>query len=235
MPISPTVDHTERARKMLEREREIAAAPLGMSADEALALATKWLARELADFEAEIIARSPAPPGTAQWARVELFGHRMHWGLTREVDAYGTKMLQISVPGPKPGEFAAHVLYGGSSIFSFLACTEERARKATADQRRWGGLEETLLLAAPPEHRHREEPEDRKDGPEAPAVERCPGGKTIHECEATEHLHGIGCSCEAASDPDALARDFPASWRRVEAAPGVLGWRTEEVPTDDDA
>ena len=61
-----------------------------------------------------------------KWARVEVMGHRCHYGRTREEELFGTKMLRIDVP--KKGDAAANgwetVYYGGAAIFSF-ALTDE--------------------------------------------------------------------------------------------------------------
>lgn len=67
----------------------------------------------------------PADP--AEWALVEIFGHRRHYGRIAEVERFGAKMLRVDVPGDEPDAFTAH-FYGGASIFSITPCTEETAR-----------------------------------------------------------------------------------------------------------
>lgn len=61
-----------------------------------------------------------------QWARVEVFGHRQHYGRIREVEQFGTKMVRIDVPNDgKPGEKGWTTLfYGGGSIFSVILTDE---------------------------------------------------------------------------------------------------------------
>jgi hypothetical protein len=66
-----------------------------------------------------------------EWARVEIFGHRVHCGRTREEERFGAKMIRIDIP--LKGDPAANgwetVYYGGSSIFSFALITEAAAIK----------------------------------------------------------------------------------------------------------
>lgn len=62
-----------------------------------------------------------------EWAQVEVFGHRRHFGRIEEVERFGTKMLRIDVPTDDPTKFDT-LLYGGASIFSIALCTEEIAR-----------------------------------------------------------------------------------------------------------
>lgn len=65
----------------------------------------------------------PADEATAQYAIVEIFGHRRHAGRIIEVEQFGTKMLRVDVP--KDGDFdtgfTSH-FYGGASIFSLTPC-----------------------------------------------------------------------------------------------------------------
>ena len=67
-----------------------------------------------------------------EWARVEIFGHRVHCGRTREEERFGSKMLRIDVPNK--GDPAMHgwstLYYGGASIFSFALTDEASAMKA---------------------------------------------------------------------------------------------------------
>lgn len=66
-----------------------------------------------------------------EWARVEIMGHRCHYGRTREEERFGSKMLRIDVPNK--GDPAAHgwstLYYGGSSIFSFALTDEASVMK----------------------------------------------------------------------------------------------------------
>ena len=68
-----------------------------------------------------------------EWAQVEIFGHRQHWGRIFEVERFGAKMLRIDIPTDHPAVFDA-VFYGGSSIFSVTPCTEEACRAWAARQ-----------------------------------------------------------------------------------------------------
>ena len=67
-----------------------------------------------------------------EWARVEIFGHRVHCGRTREEQRFGAKKLPIDVPpkGDPPAHGWETVYYGGSSIFSFALISEAAALKA---------------------------------------------------------------------------------------------------------
>lgn len=65
---------------------------------------------------------------TETWARVEIFGHRQHYGRITEVERFGAKMLCVEVPQAEPGEFTTH-FYGGASIFSLTPITEQLARE----------------------------------------------------------------------------------------------------------
>jgi len=64
-----------------------------------------------------------------EWARVEIFGHRCHWGRTREEERFGAKMLRIDVPikGDVAANGWATFYYGGSAIFSFTLTDEVTA------------------------------------------------------------------------------------------------------------
>jgi hypothetical protein len=63
----------------------------------------------------------------AEWAQVEIFGHRRHFGRIEEVERFGSKMLRIDEPTEDPLRFNTF-FYGGASIFSVTPCTEESAR-----------------------------------------------------------------------------------------------------------
>lgn len=85
--------------------------------------------------EAEMAAGVIHEPGTAgieappaEWALVEIFGHRRHYGRIEEVERFGAKMLRVDEPTEDQKVFTTH-FYGGASIFSMTPCTEEAARK----------------------------------------------------------------------------------------------------------
>jgi hypothetical protein len=68
-----------------------------------------------------------------EFAHIEVFGHRSHWGRCREVERFGAKLLRIDVPavgadGTTTGWMTQ--FYGGSSIFSYSPCTEAAMLKA---------------------------------------------------------------------------------------------------------
>ena len=67
-----------------------------------------------------------------EWAVVEIFGHRRHYGRTREEERFGAKMLRIDVPVEgNPAEKGWQTLYyGGSSIFSFGLTDEASVMRA---------------------------------------------------------------------------------------------------------
>lgn len=71
---------------------------------------------------------SAAPPPEPFWAKVEIFGHRKHFGRVSEVEQFGTKMLRIDVPIGEGDKFATFT-YGGASIFGIAPMTEEACRK----------------------------------------------------------------------------------------------------------
>lgn len=60
------------------------------------------------------------------WARVELMGHRIRYGLCREVEMFGAKLLRVDVTNSigVTTEF-----YGGAAIYCLRPITEEEARK----------------------------------------------------------------------------------------------------------
>ena len=66
-----------------------------------------------------------------EWMFVEIMGHRSHWGRTREIECFGTKMLRVDVP--IKGDPAAHGwkthFYGGTAIFSITLTDEETVMK----------------------------------------------------------------------------------------------------------
>lgn len=64
-----------------------------------------------------------------EFAFVEIFGHRSHWGRTREEERFGTKMLRIDVPikgDPAVHGWSTH-FYGGAAIFSITLTDEATA------------------------------------------------------------------------------------------------------------
>lgn len=63
-----------------------------------------------------------------EWAQVEVFGHRRHFGRITEVERFGSKLLRIDVPTDDITVFETY-FYGGGSIFSLARCTEAVARK----------------------------------------------------------------------------------------------------------
>jgi len=81
---------------------------------------------------------STAPPETPErWARVEIFGHRHHYGRVREVEMVGTKMLMIEVPvdGDPDANGWETLVYGGASIFSIAFVDKEKALAANRPYR----------------------------------------------------------------------------------------------------
>lgn len=84
---------------------------------------------------------TPAPDDGWEWACVEIYGHRSHWGRTREEERFGTKMLRIDVPTVKWSEttppepvatgWVTH-FYGGSAIFSCTPTDEATALRRNA-------------------------------------------------------------------------------------------------------
>ena len=77
----------------------------------------------------------PEPPpiddAPEVWARVEIMGHRTHYGRLTEVHQYGTTLLQIEQPTRQDGVFEVHQ-YGGSAIFGIRRCTKEQAFKGAS-------------------------------------------------------------------------------------------------------
>lgn len=70
-------------------------------------------------------AAAEAPP--EEWALVEIFGHRQHYGRIVEVERFGTKLLRVDEPTEVPDTFKTH-FYSGGSIFSITPITEQTAR-----------------------------------------------------------------------------------------------------------
>jgi hypothetical protein len=96
---------------------------------------------------------SPEPPA-ADWALVEIMGHRRHYGRITEMERFGAKMLRVDVPfsaaAPLLGEpeiFETFV-YAGPAIFGITPMTEEACRKwAESDRPR--PVERMARLPAP--------------------------------------------------------------------------------------
>lgn len=74
----------------------------------------------------------PEPSDGWEWARVEIMGHRTHYGRVREEERFGSKMIRIDIP--TAGEPALNgwksVFYGGASIFSFALIDEAAVMQA---------------------------------------------------------------------------------------------------------
>ena len=64
------------------------------------------------------IIPAPAQPPVPDYALVEIFGHRTHYGEIREIEAFGAKLLEVTdVDTGKTHR------YGGASIFSLTILT----------------------------------------------------------------------------------------------------------------
>jgi hypothetical protein len=113
-----------------------------------------------ADLATEIdTPKKPEPnlPDGFEWIRVEVFGHRSHYGRGMEVEKFGAKQLRIDVPQlgwteptaekPEP-EIVINswvsLFYGGSAIFSHALTDEATVMKANRPRYAPG-----RLLAAP--------------------------------------------------------------------------------------
>jgi hypothetical protein len=92
------------------------------------------------------------------WAKVEIFGHRKHFGRVTEVEQFGTKMLRVDVPLAEPDTFETFT-YGGAAIFGITPLTEKAARK-WAEYYRPADIKPMALL--PPAF----DPLDESDGPQ---------------------------------------------------------------------
>ncbi len=63
------------------------------------------------------------------WAIVELMGHVRMAGQIREVDQYGTKMLQLDVPGLDDADVKPFTTFvAGNSLYRVTPTTEEIAK-----------------------------------------------------------------------------------------------------------
>lgn len=78
-------------------------------------------------------ATATALPDGFEWAIVEIFGHRRHYGRAVEEERFGAKMLRVDVPtegDPEKG-WVSHY-YGGSAIFSYTLTDEATVLRANA-------------------------------------------------------------------------------------------------------
>ena len=115
-------------------------------------------------------ANEPGVDGDGfDWRRVEIFGHRTHYGRGREEERYGTKMLRIDIPtvewaeaeGEDPKQVVTGwttLFYGGSSIFSEALTDEETVLRANAPYR----SPSRLTLPAPHDDRRDDEYNDEE-------------------------------------------------------------------------
>lgn len=95
---------------------------------------------------ADVKPEAPESDGF-EWARVEIFGHRCHWGRAREEERFGSKMLRIDVPieGDPAAKGWATLFYGGSAIFSYTLTDEPSCMRANRPR----AAPSRLALAAP--------------------------------------------------------------------------------------
>lgn len=70
------------------------------------------------------------PADAAEWAVVEIMGHRQHAGQVREVSRFGAQLLEILEFGTGDAAPWRVHQYGGAAIFSITPCTESHARAA---------------------------------------------------------------------------------------------------------
>lgn len=79
---------------------------------------------------------TPAPllPPGFEWACVEVFGHRRHFGRCIEEERFGGKMLRVDVPTPTPEPTLPIVwtthYYGGAALFSYTPTDEATVMRA---------------------------------------------------------------------------------------------------------
>ncbi len=66
--------------------------------------------------------------GFAEWAIVELMGHRRLAGYLREVEIAGRGFLRLDIPG----EATATQLYNPASVYAITPTSEETARRVAA-------------------------------------------------------------------------------------------------------
>jgi hypothetical protein len=83
---------------------------------------------------AEQDSQKPFPelsPGTI-WAKVELLGHRIHYGAVREETVYGGTMLRVDVPTIVDGCMTSFetLHYGAAAIYGVRTVTPEQVIEA---------------------------------------------------------------------------------------------------------
>jgi hypothetical protein len=93
-----------------------------------------------------VFGENPAAERFADWAIVELMGHRRLAGYLSEIEIAGKGFLRLDVPG----EVEATQLYNPAAVYAITPTSEETARQVAALSRpapvsRWE------LPAAPPE------------------------------------------------------------------------------------
>jgi hypothetical protein len=86
----------------------------------------------MSDEQNQAEPQSNEPTDGWEWARVEIMGHRCHYGRVREEERFGAKMLRVDIPikGDPAANGWTTVYYGGPSIFSFGLIDEAAAMKA---------------------------------------------------------------------------------------------------------
>ena len=137
-----------------------------------------------------------------EWAQVEIFGHRQHWGRIFEVERFGAKMLRIDIPTDDPEVFEA-VFYGGSSIFSLTPCTEEVCRAWAARQyyRRTQALISRLPPSIAEDFPYRDEDLDDDERQAIAAASQHPPNHPPHLVDESRHPF----AAEATDETDGLA------------------------------
>lgn len=96
---------------------------------------------------------TPAAEDAPRWARVEIMGHRTHWGRVTEIEQFGTKMLRIDVPdSDAPDAPMVSHEYAGSALFGITWTDEATARR---QNKKWSPAQRYL---PPP-------PADEEDDP----------------------------------------------------------------------
>lgn len=83
----------------------------------------------------EANATTNADSPFAEWAIIELLGHRRLAGFVRDVELFGTRMIRLDVPSEKSGEPEATQFYSPSSLYALTPTTEEVARRVAAGNR----------------------------------------------------------------------------------------------------
>lgn len=70
---------------------------------------------------------TPEPGG--EWVRLEIFGHRCHYGLLTEIERFGAKLARIDEFRVGEDRPFRTLVYSGGAIFSVLPVTEKTARE----------------------------------------------------------------------------------------------------------